>query len=212
MRATQFKPHYRSNFFVSNTVQTGGTLGFSPPITAFPELGATTTVPFWTVAGGAIDIDRNTSLPLFSGDITLRGGKIGITLCVADATTDVIAASVYLCFIRQGTRDPATLATSSRPYGWDPEVEPDMATSGTKVLRRWTAFLKYPNPVLTCEHKVRPRKIDRAWYLTNATAPASTPSGQFAFLVHICNLTSTTDTAVALGRYHNLSFSADADT
>jgi len=213
-RDTMFKPHYRSVFFATQTGGTGTTLGFGVPERILPELGSSTSDGFWMANGGVVPIDRNVTTPDFLGDITLRGGKIGCSVQVSDGVVDVIACNVWLVFIQQGKRDPASFAglSASQPFGWDPMAEPDFSTGCGKVLKKWSAILNYNNPGLIIEHKLRPRKIDAAWYLTDSTAPTSTPSNQFCFIIHCVSLDSSTNNQFRVGRSHNLSFSADADT
>lgn len=214
LRSSQFMPHYRSVFFQASGLNTGVVQGFGIPARRFPELGTLTTDGFWTAAGGLVALDRNVSAPDFLGDITLRGGKIGCAVTVADSVTDVIYTTIYLVFVRQGMRDPAdfTSFTVSKPYGWDPETDADFVTGCGKVLKKWSAILNYNNNSLLVEHRLKPRKIDRAWYLDDSVGPASTSSNQFAYIIHAVNMTSTTNVTVSVSRWHNLSFSADADT
>jgi len=209
---TQFMAHYRSVFLGQDTYQTGTTQGSAVPVRYLPELGTSTSVGFWTAAGGLQNLDRDVSPPDFLGDITIRGGIIGLNVTVADSVTDLIAVSVYLTFIKSGTRDPFNYINGTEPYNWDPQVQPDSSAGGWKVLKKWTAMLNYNNPSLAVEHRLKPRKIDRALYLLNAVDFQSTPSNQFCFVVHACNLTSGTDVGIVVHRTHNMSFSADADT
>jgi len=213
-RETMFKPHYRSVYFGTQIGGTGTNIGFGVPQVIFPELGDTTTDGFWMANGGVIPIDRNVSIPDFIADITLRGGKIGCQVQVSDGVVATIACNVFLIFIQQGKRSPLDFAglTASQPYGWDPMAEPDFATGCGKVLKKWSAVMNYNNPGLIIEHKLRPRKIDAAWYLQDSTSPASTVSNQFAFIVHVVALDSSTNQQFRVGRTHNLSFSGDADT
>jgi len=211
-RSTNHLPHYRSVFLGQDTYVTGTTQGSAVPIRYLPELGPSTTDGFWTVAGGLQLLDRDIGLSDFIGDITIRGGVVGLNVTCLDAVTDLIAVSVYLTFIKPGTRDPLNYLTTAMPFNWDPQVQADASAGGWKVLRKWTGLLNYNNPAMAVTHRLKPRKIDRALYLLNVVDFQSTPAGQFCFVVHACNLTSASSVNLTVHRTHNLSFSADADT
>jgi len=211
-RSSMYDAHYRSVFLGQDTYQTGTIQGVSTPVRYLPELGSATNIGFWTAAGGLQILDRNVTPPDFIGDITIRGGKVGLNVTVADSVTDVIAVSVYLTFIKSGTRDPSAYINGAVPYIWDSQVQADASAGGWKVLKKWTALLNYNNPALQIEHRLKPRKIDQALYMSNNVNFATTPSNQFCFVVHACNLTSATDVALVVHRMHNLAFAADADT
>jgi len=212
-RDTLYKPHYRSIISKVNTQSTGttpaaGTLNFN-----YPEVGSTLQTPFWTASGGAVAIDQSVSLPNFIGDITIRGGTIGIGFDVLDAVTDVIGVRVWLCFGKQGHTIPSSntlFSGVSRPWGADPSIAGDLTTvGGVKVLKNWTAYLKYNQPMFWVEHRIKPRKVDQQPYIT---ANADAEGAQFLWIYHVVNLSSATSQTVGVTTTHNLSFSGDADT
>ena len=153
------------------------------------------------------------SLPNFIGDITIRGGTIGIDFNVLDAVTDVIGVRVWLCFGRTGHTNPSSnteFSGVSRPWGMDPSAVADLTTvGGIKVLKSWTAYLKYDNASFSVDHRIKPRKVDQQPYIT---ANADAEGAQFIWIYHCVNLSSTTSQTVGITKRHNLSFSGDADT
>lgn len=211
-RDTLYKPHYRSILARTLTHSTGTTAAFNAPGFVYPEVGATLQDAFWEAAGGAVAIDESVSLPNFIGDVTIRGGTIGIDFVVADSVTDLIGVRVYLCFGKQGHSIPSnnSLWATSQPWGWDPSAVADLSTlNGIKVLKNWTGYINYTNKSFSVDHRLRPRKVDQQPYIT---ANADAEGAQFLYLYHIVNLTSTTSVSVGVIPRHNLSFSGDADT
>lgn len=212
MQSSLFKPHYRSVFAAADTNTTGTVQAHATFERYYPEVGPLVTDGFWTAAGGVVALEQGVTIPDFIGDITLRGGVIGVTVSVTDTVTDLIGVKVFLCFGKMGHTDPLVITsmTGAKPWGWDPQVNADVSTiHGVKVLKTWNGLLDYNSKTLVCEHRVRPRKIDQEPYITSV---GTKRPAEFIFIVHAVNLTSTTDVTVTNVRYHNLSFSADADT
>lgn len=201
-RDTQAASHYRSSLALVSTITTGTTPGFGNVGVIHPEFGTVVgTDEFWTAAGGFEVLDVGAGVPTFRGDITLRGGKIGITLSVPDSVTDAIAVDVYLMFKNKRPEAFATVFPALEPLGWDPSANADVATDFGKTFWKRSAILDYNNKTLTVEHRVKPRKIDQIIF--------DNLGSQYAWLIHVVNTTSATDVTVNTIKYHNFSFSAD---
>jgi len=183
------------------TFTTGTTPGFGTLDVNHPEFGATSANPFWTVTGGLELLDLGSLTPTFLGDITLRGGKVGITVSVADAVTDSIAVNIYLMFKMKRPVASATIFPVAEALGFDPSGNADVNESFGTVLGKRTGVIDYQNKTITYEHRVKPRKIDQATFTANGA--------QFCFVVHAVNVNAATNVTVNSLKYHNLSFSAD---
>nr|QTE03444.1 MAG: capsid protein [Tarsiger cyanurus CRESS-DNA-virus sp.] len=204
-RDTQALSHYRSALALVGTITTGTTPGFGNVGAIHPEFGTVvSTDPFWTATGGFEVLDVGAGVPTFRGDITLRGGKIGITLSVPDSVTDAIACDVYLMFKIKRPIAFATVFAALEPLGFDPSANADVPTNFGSVLFKRSGVLDYNNKTLTVEHRVKPRKIDQITF--------GALGNQFCWLIHVVNTTSATDVTVNHIKYHNFSFSADTTT
>lgn len=199
---TSTDTHYRSAFTVTLSQTTGTTAGTGSVVINFMESGATAADSFWLAANGAITHDSGGTVPTFNSDIILRGGKIGMTYAVADGVTDTVLVRSWLVFLN----DDPDLALLSSPLSmsFEPTQLPDFATRVGSVISYRQAYLKYNQTVLSMEHRVRPRKIDRAVHAVAGKV--------FAIMTHVVNLTSATDVTVFKYKHYNFSFTGDAIT
>jgi len=194
--STLDKTHWRSYQTVTGSANTNASaalmqISFVDPFTngAF----------FWTSAGGAQPTDTGGSVPLFSGDIILRGGKWSLTYCNTSAT-DTIKMTVWYTFT-VSRPDTSIIPTTAGP-GWDPSMLPDFATKYGKIMRTEQVLLA---PLQTWEYQKRLfiRKFDQ---YDAASLLGNTP-------VLLFGLENCTQNALAAGFLKhtlNVSFSGDA--
>lgn len=183
------------------TITTPAAQGSGVVVAIFPEKngGVVGGTGFWTTPF-ARALDASVSVPLFRGDVTLRGGRAGLSLSLSSTAVDTVDVTIYLVF----TNDNPDLTRLSTPQslGWDPEVTADFATRTGKVLLRRHALLTSLNTSMMMEHRLRIRKVDEVRH--------STGGKQFIWVVHAVNLTSATAVVLQGNAFSNLSFSADA--
>lgn len=202
--ASIFASHYRAVLAEPFTQATAAAQGIGIPAAWYPEKGGgvvTAATGFWTAAGGLQPLDTGAALPTFTGDILLRGGKIGINISCLDANVLPLHVDVWLVFVQQKAAGTAgSFLPATAPLGWDLSIQPEFLDAGGKVLKHWSALLDYQSKTLTIEHKLRARKIDKAVHNTGL--------GQFYFITNIVNLGSAAAVTCQIIKYHNVSFAS----
>jgi len=194
-RDTISQQHWRSLNAGSGTVTTGAvtTGGGIALMNALDAGGAA----FWITAGGAQPNNTGSAVPLFRGDITLRGGLIGLKLNNTVAA-NAISAKVYL--IQSFARGNVLIFPGTAAIGWDPSIVPSFRQN-FRILRQWT-FLIEVEGVAECKYKVPIMKIDKEEW-------SSDVGRRFFWLVHASSQDATNH-SLNLITYFNVSFSADA--
>jgi len=163
---------------------------------------------FWTSAGGTLAHDTATPVPLFSGDLVLRGGISRITLTnrvnpVDTMPSDPVRVSIFAVWTK---KVPALLTFPSPvPTMWDPSTVPDFLSYG-RVLFKREALLKGDGEVISCYFRYKVQKIDRPVFLGNG--------GRLQWFV-VVSQTSNTEAIAAPENVdvvlsHNVSFTGDA--
>lgn len=196
-------PHWRSIDNNSVTQTTGTSQGIGSVALYTPLLSAAGGNPFWVAAGGLQPQDTGGVSPVFRGDITLRGGKVGITISVAEAAGNHTLIKVWT--VKTVSNPIVARIVSPQPLGWDPSVSPDFISEFGRPIAYREAVINGNFSTFTVEHRLRPQKIDQASFINDF-------GHQICFLVQVVNITDTTDNTVQLIPYHNVSFSADAAT
>jgi len=198
--STRHNNHWRSNSATHNTITTATTLGQGTITVLIPFVPAAAS-PFWIVAGGAVPTDTSVAVPIFDGDITLRGGKIGLSLVKDVASTDVIQVQVWV--FRLIANPELSLFPAQSPLGWDPSLSADVARSFGKVIGYRTVNMTTTAEDFNMEFRLGPQKIDQ--HVTGVNI-----GSQPCFIVKATNLTSNTAVNLESVMYHNMSFSGDA--
>jgi len=203
---TLAKTHYRSSGNGVSTQTTGTIQGVGNVAVYYPTFIGTPgpTTAFWTSTGGLQPPDLGATNPTFSvGDITIRGGRVGIVITVPDAVTDEIGVCVWVV---KGKEDPNQgNIPAAIAYGSMIDAGPEFNTRVGKVLYTKTAILNNTSPSFSIEHRLRVEKIDQEIYATEL-------GRNVMFIVACSNLTDTSDNTINVLGYHDLSFSADAAT
>jgi len=159
--------------------------------------------PFYTAAGGAINPDAAQALPIFTGDVTLRGGMIGCrianTFDATDSARTTIQGTVYLIKTTKNF-DPALVLTPL-PVGWDPTIVQDFNTFIGRILYRKTFLLRDADSAVI-EYRLKCQKIDVGDYVADFSS--------YAWLVLAGNVDTAAARSFAVTLFYNLSFCADA--
>lgn len=195
-RDTIFSPHYRSVSAVSSTIASPASNNTATNV-RFPLLnyggGA-----FWTAAGGAKGVDVSQTVPLFDGDITIRGGLVGATI-TNGSTTDPVMVNIY--YLWSIARPDFTIVSSTVSVGYDPTIDPDVTTDVGKIY--WSSsVLLTPGQVFKFERKLKPMKIDRHAYNNGGRSPQ--------LYVSVNDTLSATASSIRVTTYYNLSFVGDS--
>lgn len=165
---------------------------------------------FWLAGSGAQPIDAGGTVPIFNGDIILRGGIVKLTLTNtpnADGLgSDPVRVNVFAIWTNKFYNSGYTLPTVV-PLTWDPQVLPDFVTYG-KVLYRKDFLLKGDGEVAEITHRMRVQKIDKAIFNAGGS--------RLEFFILLSQTSNTEAVAasesVSVQNSINFSFSSDATT
>jgi len=167
---------------------------------------------FWTTGGGAQPVDTAGTVPLFTGDITLRGGISRITCTnrvnpVDTQPSDPVRVTIFAVWTKKAPDASVVLPTPPSVVGtmWDPSLVPDFVRYG-KVMFKREALLKGDGEVISCYFRYKPQKIDQNVF--NASG------GRLQWFVVVSQTSNTEAVAQAenidIVTSWNLSFSGDA--
>lgn len=198
---TLMMTHYRSNLAVQYTVSTANN-NVSSNTFQIPALRPAN-VQFYIAGGGAIAPDTTQPLPLFTGNLTIRGGIIGCRLC---NTLDTIVTSQNslqgTVFLIKTTRNyTPTLMPANVPIGFDTSLVQDFATVIGRIVYK-KQFLLRENDSAEIEYRLKTRRIDIGDYVLDRN--------QFVWVLLVSNLDNVTPRALSFSSYHNISFSGNA--
>lgn len=199
--STLFKEHYRSVGAVGTVLNT------PPSINGMAVLAEkaidNSVTSFWLTAGGAIAPDAAQTLPSFTGDFVIRGGKIGLRIAntldsVATAATTIQGTVLLIRTTKNFT--PAAI-TTPQPVGWDTSLIPDFDTTVGKILYRKNFLLKDSDTALI-EYRIRLEKLD----VGDFQAIRNT----YLWVILAGNVDNSSAHGLTVTKYFNLSFSGDA--
>lgn len=157
--------------------------------------------PFWTILGGSITPDSASTLPVFTGNIILRGGIIGCrisnTIDTSVASQGAISGTMMLIQTTKAFNPSAIPATI--PLGWDPTYITDFSTVVGRIVYKKT-FLLRDTDVAQVEWRLKVRSIDETDYSLFLNQ-----------LVWVLTLNTTDNIAhgVTVNTYYNMSFTGD---
>jgi len=155
---------------------------------------------FWIGAGGAQPLDIGVSVPLFSGDITMRGASCEMTFSTLEATSGgTVKVKAWLVWT---TPDPdfANMPTSAA-IGWDPTMVADFAKDIGKVYR-FNEFELGDGSSTTLKYHIKTMKIDQKKFDALGSIPIviytyeqnqNTGDPFVFFFKQSCNLTFSAD-------------------
>jgi len=158
--------------------------------------------PFYTTAGGAIAPDAAQALPVFTGNVVVRGGIMGCRIAnnfdTVDAQRSTIMGTVMLI---NSSKNYSFAAVPSNVYtGWDPSLIQDFSTTIGRILYRKNFLLRDADTaVVEYRHKIK--KYDVGDYVNERN--------EYLWLVFVGNVDVAAARAVTITSYYNLSFAAD---
>jgi len=193
---TILSTHWRSLFAASTTIvtQTNSTTLTIATINPMRPSG----VAFWTGAGGLRSTDIGVTPPLFSGDITVRGGMWGMNF---RNTSSTLPVSMKL-YLGRTIGNPTYSLPASSTTGWDPSIEPDLTKLYGKSYYSTIIQLE-PGETWKIERRIGIMKINQYdWQSIGGLSPF--------VLYTAANVGHSTATTINVDTYFNLSFAADA--
>lgn len=209
--------HWRSfaHLAIANlTISTGfgnGVVYMRPAITV--ENNPYHTLPFWTVAGGAQQLNEADAVPLFKGDITLRGGICRIV--VTNSDIQPVRAKVWAIWAERTPSTNVYNLTNAvvRSQEFDPSVVPDFHLFGKVLYKKEVLLLPGQQP-FEVVHRLKVQKIDQRDFNGEAASPGDLDEMAGSQLWWCWQLIPQTENTVA-DNYSallsfNLSFVADA--
>lgn len=200
--STLFKEHYRSLGSVSTTLNTPATFN-TMSILAEKAIDNGTSTNFWLSTGGALAPDPLQALPAFSGDITIRGGKIGLR--IANTLDSVASAATTMhgtvMLVRTTKNFSSGAITTPQLVGWDTSLIPNFDTSVGRVVYRKNFLLKDSDTALI-EYRIKLQKIDVGDF--NATF------NTYLWVLMVGNVDNASAHGMTVTKFFNLSFAADA--
>lgn len=214
-RDTIYKNHFRSAADRSTSITTPPPAGLPlvPQldtvrfnfVSVLPDNATAPFTPFWTTGGGAISSDTGVAVPLFNGDIVIRGGMARATFN-NNGTSDAVRLRLFMVRSIYNPNFSVLPAANSifGPTSWDPSLLPDFVKFG-RVLRSWEFLMLPGQRPITVKFPLKTRKIDQDIH-------NSARGQRFFWMFHVSNC-SDVDTAantVTTHFSHNLSFVGDA--
>lgn len=155
--------------------------------------------PFWTAAGGAQPTDTGGTVPLFQGDIILRGGMISQTVSIAPLSSDQIAVDTWIVWTQPS---PRGIVPTTAGWGWDPTSTADFVREVGKPRHFKRTILSTNQLYVTIDYRLPCMKIDQSVFQQSGRQPM--------LLTMVTNLTSTTAAAYTIIYKWNVSYSGDA--
>jgi len=199
--STLFKDHYRSTFAISASFGTNTNTAdlVVVPVSAYMN-GIT---PFYLAGAGAISPDAAVPLPPFNGDITVRGGLIGIRLAnVLDTVAANQGALQGTVILIKTTKNFNIASVTGTVFtGWDPTLVQDFDTRVGRILYRKNFLLRDAETAVV-EYRLPVHKVDPGDVVANFNT--------YMWLIMAGNVDSNLSKQVNFTRYWNMSFAGDA--
>lgn len=198
---TLMSTHYRSNLGSQIVINTpaNNVNAATFQIPALRPAGS----QFYIAAGGAIAPDAAQPLPLFTGNLVVRGGIIGIRLCnTLDALATAQNSLEGIVYLIKTTKNytPASLPNPVQ-IGFDTSLIQDFSTLIGKIVYK-KQFLLRESDSAQCEYRMKIRRLDIGDYVNDRN--------QYVWIVVVSNLDNVTSRSMSLSMYHNISFSGNA--
>lgn len=154
-RNSQYSTHYRSIGSVSGSQSTP--VGSSTVNTGFLGALDNGAGAFWTSAGGLQPVDTGIAVPLFKGDITVRGGVIGFRVYNDGAYP--MQVKLWLVMTKDTwVTNSGNYSLTGVPLSWDPSVVPDFRRD-LSFIKSWE-FNIHQLDMNSIEFRIRPMKVD----------------------------------------------------
>jgi len=201
-RDSILKTKYRTNFaFTQGQATPANSAQFS--VGLYDAFGNTASPP-WTTGGGTLAQDFGTAVPVFSGDIIVRGGVLGIRVTNQAADSQPQEVKVFLMMTPKRTTTGAALAPpaiSNQPVGFELNQLTDFSSIYGTILMSKTALLENSN-VVSFTYRMRTHKIDQFEYAQAAK--------RFYWIVAVGGTESATASTATITQFWNASFVGDS--
>jgi len=200
--STQYLEHYRSIGSTGTSINTQASVE-TMTLLIVEALQNSTATPFWTTTGGALAPDATHTLPSFRGDITLRGGKIGMRITNRIDTTVGFTNTIHgtIMLIRTTKNFDGTKVFSPQLVGWDPSLIADFDTYVGKVIYRKNFLLRDAESAMV-EYRLPCRKFDQDDFTQTYNS--------YVWFIMAGSVDTIVPTPLQVLRTFNVSFSADA--
>lgn len=149
---------------------------------------------FWTQTGGLVPIDTSGDYPSFHGDITIRGGILGLSLLNTDDTPTL--CNIYM--IRSSKDFSSYTNPTAVHWGHDPTIVADFRQLYGRVIYSTKKTL-LPGEQYNIERRIPVTKIDKVVHNTDFT---------WQWFIIVGNMSGVAG-SIEGNTWHNLSFSAD---
>jgi len=199
--STLFKEHYRALGSVVTSFNTPASVS-TISILVEKAIDNGSGSVFWLTAGGALPPDSGATLPFFSGDITVRGGKLGLRLAnVLDPAISAETLQGTVLLVKTTKNWTPAAITTPQPLGWDTSLVQDFDTRVGRIIYRKNFLLKDADTALI-EYRLPLHKIDaNDFQLVYNT---------YVWVIMAGNASQATVDTMTITKYFNLSFAADA--
>lgn len=189
--STLQKQHVRSVFAVTSAI-------VSNPDPAVSTVAALRAIQdFYLPANGAQPYDNGVTLPVYNGDVVIRGGMMGLRLINDPADVSPLHVKVYL--VKTGDKLTTSFVPNTVSLGWDPSVVPNFGTDVGKVIMERTFLIENSNSA-EVRYRIPIMKVDTQEWTTGAN--------QYFWFV-LVNSANGLATQLTTQRYFNLSFVGD---
>lgn len=198
--STVLKTKYRSNNVITGTIATPASVS---TYTVQQRNAFNTGAQFWTGSGGAIAPDGTQSLPTFTGNMIIRGGKIGLRITNAFDANDALRWSVQcnVMLIKTSRAFIAGAIPTTVGLGWDVTLLQDFATNVGKVVYQKN-FLLRDADTANIEYRLKVQTVDPGDY--------AAVRNTYLWVIIAGNVDNPVSTLVTTQVYHNLSFVGDS--
>jgi len=199
--STLFKEHYRSNNAVTQVIATS--TNPSQLVNVAESALVAGVNPFYIAAGGAVSPDATQAMPTFNGDVTIRGGMIGLR--ITNSLDSTLASSNTLqgtAFLIRTTKNWVGAAIPvAVSVGWDPTLIQDFDTRVGRILYKKNFLLKDGDAALI-EYRLGVQKVDIGDFVNTYNT--------YVWIIMAGNVDGAVTHSLNYTKYWNLSFSADA--
>lgn len=191
--------HYRSNSVSTSTINTPAFIDTMK--TAFSSAFRFAGQQFYVASGGAIAPDAAVVLPIFEGNVVIRGGVIGMRIAnvfdTLDTNRNTLHGFVYL--VKTTKNFSSATIPSTVSLGWDPSLIPDWNTNIGKIVYR-KQFLLRDGDTADIEYRLKINKLDIGDYIADKNT--------YLWIVAAGNVDVSASRSLIYSMYYNMSFAA----
>ena len=192
---TRANSHYRSYGIQTGNVSSAAFSSQVNLVTIKPVSNGS--AAFWTTSGGAQELDSGITVPSFSGDIILRGGKWTFNF----TNTSNKTMKLYVYYVFTISRPDFTVIPATPFATWDPTLIPEFRDKVGKVQKSEVVILKNGEGV-AWERRIPTMKVDQFTWDSDGNIPI--------LILGVQNLEENTIIAGSAITGFNMSFAGDS--